>query len=69
MAAPTLSGMSADYKRGTPFTLSDEGTASGVPGAEVIQSSTVTIPAGMTAQWVRFTAPQTTLSLYVSQMH
>ena len=89
IAAATSSGMSADYKRGTPFTLSDGGTltsfsayldgnggasgsqdirmvlyqdAGGVPGAEVVQSSTVTIPAGMPAQWFRFTAPQTVLT-------
>ena len=89
IATATSSGMTADYKRGTPFTVSDGGTltsfsayldgnggasgsqdirmvlyqdASGVPGSEVVQSSTVTIPAGMTPQWIRFTAPQTALT-------
>jgi len=88
IAASTSSGMSADFKRGTPFTLGDGGTltsfsafldgnggasgsqdvrmvlyrdASGLPGAEVAQSSTVTIPAGMPGQWIRFTAPPTVL--------
>jgi Hypothetical glycosyl hydrolase family 15 len=88
-ATSASSGMSADYKRGTPFTLADGGTltsfsayldgnggasgsqdvrmvlyqdSGGVPGNEVVQSSTVTIPAGMTPQWIRFTAPQTALT-------
>jgi hypothetical protein len=89
VATSTSAGMTADYKRGTPFTLSDTGTltsfsayldgnggasgsqdirmvlyqdAGGVPGALVAQSRSVTINAGMAPQWIRFTAPHTTLA-------
>jgi hypothetical protein len=89
VAASTSSGMSADYKRGTPFTLLESGTltsfsayldgnggasgsqdvrmdlyqdSGGVPGALVAQSRPVIINAGMTPQWIHFTAAHTTLA-------
>ena len=89
IATSTSSGMNADAKRASPFTLSENGTlaqfsayldgnggasgtqavrvvlyrdSSGVPGAKVVESSTMSITAGMAPQWITFSTPQIQLT-------
>ena len=81
--------MNSDFKRGSPFALSENATltqfsayldgngstsgsqdvrvvlyrdSSGVPGAKVVDSNTVTISAGMPPQWITFSTPQVQLT-------